>query len=422
MPRKLPDGILKSFCRYTQDTEVPSIYSLWCGISAISCALGRKNFIDMGHYTIYPNMYIILVAGSGKCKKTTAIGIAEKFIKELHPKVKIYAQKATPEAMIGALSQLQSDEESSMIKASAEGIVIADELATLINKTSTQSGIIEFLTTLYDAKDSFVYETRSRGKETISNSCVSLLGGSTMAWIKEAISLSAIGGGFTARVIFVYKDTPEKYVLRTRRSEDIKRLEKDISHDLNEVSKIRGSFTIDEESWSFLEREYLSFMQTSPMHNNKYLSGYANKRTTSLFKLCMIVSASMRDDRIVNLNDANIALKILKHVEQSMPKVMVAIAADDSGILNTYVTEVIKMKKVLERKELLNIVHHRMQAQELDVVLSTLEQAGIITRKIQGKSDKISYIETQDEKDEKQTTSAVTNLTFTERILKGEIA
>ena len=42
------------------NTEIPTGFSSWCGLSAVSAALGRRIYLDMGHFTIFPNMYIIL--------------------------------------------------------------------------------------------------------------------------------------------------------------------------------------------------------------------------------------------------------------------------------------------------------------------------------------------------------------------------
>jgi len=416
--RKLDEGILKAFCRFTQDTEIPSIYALWCAISTVAVALGRDCYIDMGHYMIYPNLYVVLVAGSGKCKKSTSIGVAEYFIKRISPEIRIFAQKATPEALIGALSRsLKTDEEENIVRSCAEGIILADEISTFIDKMSAQNGMIQFLTTLWDSKDEFVYETKSRGKEKISNSCVSLLGGSTISWIKESISLTAIGGGFTARIIFVYKETPEKFVLRTTHSKDHEKQKDLILHDLNECSKIQGCFLPNEDAWKLLEDEYMNFMTKSPMHENKYLSGYANKRTTNLLKLCIIVAASYKDDLVVTAKDVKTAINILTNVEQYMPKVMMAIASDDIGAAHAYITDIIKLKREIDRKMLLNMVHHRMNAQTLDSILDTLEQAGIIKRIVTGRKDTIHFVSDKiagcDEQKE--------DFSFTEKILKGMI-
>jgi hypothetical protein len=415
MARKCEGSLLKEFTQFTKNTEIPSIYSLWCAISTVSAALGRDSFVDMGHYTVYPNLYIVLVAGSGKCKKSTSIGVAEMFLKKIEPPVRLFSQKATPEALIGALSGMKCDEEENTVQQSAEGIIVADELSTLIDKSSIQSAMIPFLTTLWDSKDSFTYETRSRGKETIANACVSLLGGSTIDWIKEAISLTAIGGGFTARIIFVYRDTYEQLIFRTTVSDENKRRKKRIIHDINEIAAMRGAFMPTDEAWELMDKEYKHFMMNSPLHDNKYLSGYANKRSTNLLKLCMVISASKRDSKVITIEDADMGLRILENVEQYMPKVMMAIAADETGVATAYVTEIIQTKGEVSRKALLNMVHHRMQAQDLDSILETLDQAGVISRNISGKKCIIRLVgdEATQQEQKKQ------DLSFTDMILKG---
>ncbi len=419
MARQLDEGILKAFCKYCQNTEIPSIYALWCALSTVSASLGRDCYVDMGHYMIYPNLYVVLVAGSGKCKKSTSIGVAEFFLKRIDPPVKIFAQKATPEALIGSLCGMKKrhneENTSEQLRPASEGIIIADELSTFIDKMSSQNGMIQFLTTLWDSKDEFEYETKSRGKERILNSCVSLLGGSTISWIKESISLTSIGGGFTARIIFVFQENSEKFILRTSLTKEQIDLQDKIINDLNEASKLQGVFTPTEDAWKMLEEEYVKFMKNDPLHENKYLSGYANKRTTNLLKLCTIVSASYKDTKEITDIDVNTARKILSNAEKFMPKVMMAIASDDIGVAHSYVTDILKYKKSMTRKELLNIVHHRMNAQTLDSIIDTLEQAGVITRQINGRKDVISFVQNKEER------TNIDELTFTEKILKGMV-
>ena len=161
MARKLPKGILTAFAKYTDETEIPRIFSLWVGISTISASIGRDCFIDMGHFTIYPNMYIVLVAGSARCRKSTSIGAGRKFMEKVTPPIKMLSQKMTPEALIGALSGMTAESESKIIN-EAEGILVVDELATLIDRNAFKTGMIAVLTKLYDCDD-FPYETRGSG-------------------------------------------------------------------------------------------------------------------------------------------------------------------------------------------------------------------------------------------------------------------
>jgi len=410
MTRKLTNQLLLEYCDYAADTEVPVTFSLWGGIAAVASALGRNVFIDQGHYVVYPNMYIVLVAGSGRCRKSTAIGISEKFIHNIRPEVKTFSQKATPQALIASLAGVAIDGHTITTNVS-EGIIIADELSTLIGKGAEESGLIPFLTTLWDCKD-FTYITKGKGEENICNPCVSLLGGSTIDWIKSAIPMRSIGGGFTSRILFIYQKDHRKLILRTRQSAENKLRAEKISHDLCEIAKLRGPFAIDEPAWKFCEEEYEVFMNESPFNQNRYLAGYANRRHVLLFKVAMVVCASMNDTKLITLQDMVVATRILQDAEKFMPEVLMHIATGEGGIITFEVLEIVKKYKSITRADLLGLMHHKIQAYELDSVIKTLEGAKHIRTVCDGSSTTYKFVKDNTEE-------VVEEESFTDRILRG---
>lgn len=392
MKRKLPSGILQGITDYCKDTEVPSIFALWAGISTISATLGRDCFVSQGHFVVYPNMYVVLVAGSAKCRKSTSINIASRFIESVRPKIKTLSQKMTPEALIGTLSgQLGGDEGSTIITAHAEGIAVVDELATMIDANAFKTGMIPILTKLYDCED-FQYETRGRGLEEVSNPCLSILGGSTLHWIKEAIPQVAIGGGFTSRVVFVYRDKVEKLIPWPTKNDTNDKLKADISHDLNIVVKIRGPFAFDAEAKKIYSAEYIRFINHSGFYDNKNLAGYAGRRHILILKLSMIVSASDRDSRMVTASDVNIAINILKNVEESMPNVLAQISSEPIGDVCEEVLYIIQTRKKVSRVDLLKLMKHKIIARDLDVILDSLAEMRVINSEMEGRNINYIYI------------------------------
>ena len=97
------DHFLRDYVTYNEGTEIPSTFALWCGLAGVSAALGRRVWIDMGPFTIFPNLYVVLVAPSARNRKSTAIGLIENMLREVRPKINIIAQSITPQAMIDAL-------------------------------------------------------------------------------------------------------------------------------------------------------------------------------------------------------------------------------------------------------------------------------------------------------------------------------
>jgi hypothetical protein len=385
MNRKLPAGILRGITEFCKDTEIPSIFALWSAISTISAALGRDCFINQGHFNVYPNTYIVLVAGSAKCRKSTSINMAYRFIDGITPKIKMLSQKMTPEALIGSLAgQMGGEEGSTIITAHAEGIAVVDELATMIDSNAFKSGMIPILTKLYDCED-FTYETRGRGLEDIANPCLSILGGSTLHWIKESIPLVAIGGGFTSRVVFVYRDQVEKLIPWPSKNDTNDKLKADIVHDLNLVAKLRGPFAFDAAAKKFYSEEYIHFINNSKFYNNKNLSGYAGRRHIIILKLSMAVSASERDERLVTEADVKLAVSILANAEETMPSVLAQISSEPIGDVCEEVLSIIKHRKSINRRELLTQMRHKLVARDLDVILDTLSEMGAINSQLEGK-------------------------------------
>jgi len=377
MARILPYGVIKSVCLYCEGTEIPDIFALWSGIMCVSSALGREAFVDQGVFTVYPNLYVMLVAASAKCRKSTSIMVSYKFIDKVVPKINILCQKLTAEYLIGELSGTLSKEERVVIP-QASGIAIADEVSTLIDKNGFASGLIPLLTKLYDCED-FPYGTRSRGKEFIKNPCLSLFGGSTVKWIKESIPIVSIGGGFTSRIVFVFKDASKNEVPWPVFNEEKQKLAEKIVHDLCEISKIRGAFAFTKEAIVLYSNEYKQFRATSPFFSNLMLEGYAGRRHVLVIKLSMILSASARDDKIVGEEDVAVAIDILRNAEANMPLVMEAITSEAVGDLCDEVFSFIRGNVFVTRTDLLRVMKRKMSSRELDVITDTLQQAGLIT-------------------------------------------
>ena len=153
MPRTLEQGFLREYVTYcSSGTEIPSIFSLWSGIACLSAVLGRTSYIDMGHYRIYPNLYIVLVAQSAACHKSAAIKQASRMLRQVRKPINFISQKLTPEALIQSLSEGEVSTAGTMLNKHCEGIAISDELSTFIDRNSFQNGMISLLTDLWDCQ------------------------------------------------------------------------------------------------------------------------------------------------------------------------------------------------------------------------------------------------------------------------------
>ncbi len=381
MPRRLKSGVLEAFCKFTEDTEVPAAFAVWSGMITIAASLGRDCFIDYGYYTLYPNMYIVLIGPSAVAKKSTPIKFAARMIKQVKPPVNMLSQKMTPEALISALSGLDAKEGDTMIVPSAVGVALISELATLVNKGSFKSGMIDVLTDLYDAED-FEYRTKSRGIEYVRNPCLSIIGGATPIGIKECIPVVSIGGGFTSRIVFVFSKGSGRLVPRPHRSLENKRRMEDICHDLCEIAKMRGPFALSEDAGKLYDKEYIDFRKHSKLIEDDTLGGYVGRRADILMKVSMLVSASSSSDRLITARDMNVSLGILRKTEESMPNVLRVITSNEVGDIFEQIIRYIQKNKVVGKAELTRKFLPKITAMELDSMMRTLEQADIIVSEV----------------------------------------
>jgi len=388
MNRHLHDGIIPSLCKYCEETEIPSLFALWTGICTVSAALGRRCNLGFGYQTLFPNIYVVLVARSAGCRKSSSVNQSEALLREVEPKINLLSQKMTPEALIEALAT-SSKLDGDTIVPNAEGAAIADELTTLVDRNAAKNGMINLLTKLYDCTD-FEYRTRGRGVEKLRSPCLTIFGGTTLPWIREALSASAITGGFTSRIVFVYLDNREKDVFWPTISQPNKRRWDWILKDLNKVAKMRGPFSIDPDAKALFGVVYKDFANNSQLNNDPLTSGYAGRRHVTLLKVAMCISASRSSEKVINLGDIHVAINALEASEKELQKVMRSIASSEAGDICQFVVDLIKRRKILTRSDLLKATNHKITSSQLDDIMTGIVGSGAVVKDV--REGKIIYM------------------------------
>lgn len=380
------ETFLNKFVSLTENTEIPPEFALWGGLSAISAVLGRSIYIDMGVFTIFPNLYCILVAGSGRCRKSTAINLMESVVREVEPKPNIIAQKITPEALIEALKQQDIGEEHILKGPKFEGFILADELATFLNRKTYEAGMGSLLIQLYDCKDHFEYRTRGRGSEPLERTCLGLFGGSTIDWLRNAIPEDAIGGGLTSRMLFVYSSSPPEPVPFLIHTEKQKRTREELIRALSRFQTIRGEMKLSQGAMDSYVKEYKHFYHNNTFFDDRLLSGYASRRHIHILKLSMLFCISETESKQILESHVNGAIRLIAHLESSLPEVMKQVTASEKGdMLETCFVYVAKAKR-LPRTKLMNLMSHKVDAFELEQIVQTLLQSGRIKIHTEGRT------------------------------------
>ena len=112
--KEYQDDFIDLYLDYTKGQESPRDFHFWTAVSLISGAVGRKIWLPRGHDMLYPNHYVILVAGSAMSRKSSAINIGVGLLRRAtqnkidsgltHGISTILSGKMTPEALCRAIS------------------------------------------------------------------------------------------------------------------------------------------------------------------------------------------------------------------------------------------------------------------------------------------------------------------------------
>src|SRR3972149_5376742 len=105
----LKQGWLTNYLDYVKLQESPIEFHFWVGVCLIGATLKRNVWFNkQDYYSVFPSQFVILVAKSGACKKSTAINIGVDILREIDY-VNIMPEKATPEALLeGMISKRRS--------------------------------------------------------------------------------------------------------------------------------------------------------------------------------------------------------------------------------------------------------------------------------------------------------------------------
>ena len=365
---------LTSYCEFTSEQESPSMFHLWMGLSVLASTLGRKCYIDRGYYTLFPNLYIVLVGGSARAKKTTAINIGYDIYRDAFPDACLISQKITPEALIGVLTGNTGT--------SSGGTIVSDELSVFLGNSNKDATLIQLLTKLYDCGSRFDYHTLIRGREVVQNVYMNMVGGTTPDWIKASLPAHAIGGGFTSRVVFIYQFGPEKLVPFPHLTEAQKKLRLLLIEDLREISKIEGMYELSKDAHDWYEEWYCKVLSKTSMDGESALDGYYGRKHDTLLKVGMCVSASHSSNLLMEKEDLKVGLTAMDENEKFLPQIMKSVMETLVGEEKGKVYRIIDRRGSVAYYDLLRQVSYCMDARRVNEVIESLLAEEIIRESV----------------------------------------
>ena len=384
MTRRLKNWI-ESYMEYTFDTEPAVQFHEWVGLTVISMALRKKVWFRFGRIRIHPNIFAVLVSEPGLARKTQAITYGEEIVAEVSVIV-TSADAITPQAMLQDLETSKADEtmpDNTVLTHNSLSI-ISSEFESFLGQKKDNTKMLVLLTDLYDCKiRPYRYRTKGAGSNVISSPFLTLVAGTTPESLASSLPSTAIGGGLTTRILFIWADGKEKKVDVPETSAEIKELKKHLIHDLTVMSRIVGAYTYTPESRKWWKEWYDNYEELSPnrLCKDPTFRGWYSRKPTLMLKVGMLLAAAKSNTLTVGIAELEEALVRIENVEATMHKSFAAVGRSEITPDVAMVMQIVQRQKSISEKQLMSLVWRDIDDKKFDNVINTCMKSGNVNRK-----------------------------------------
>jgi hypothetical protein len=373
-------NFFEAYNKYRRDTEPHQHYHLWSAIYGISCLLGRKVFLPQGHYTVYPQLYVIIV-GKAASRKSTAINIAKRLIRE-SSKVPLAPTSSSREALIDFMAG-----DVGLVKYSCAGTeysyrqacAFANEFDTFVGGTHLNKALITFLTDIWEDGD-YVDSTRKSGLKKIENPCFNLIGACVPAWFDSATKGDIITGGLTRRTVFVYEDDIDHLEPWPEGSSATQtEVWPALVAEAKRIGSLVGEIKFTDAAIKLQTKLYEEQMKTKRSVGEK-VESYYSSRHDLLKKVAMCLSVGFSSNLVVDVSLVELADALLKRTESRLDTLFRGVGRNELNAFALKVLDAVTKKGPhgANRKDLLRTFSADLSFQEFNEAMDLLTQQGRI--------------------------------------------
>lgn len=395
---------LDSYLRLMENTEPARLFDKWVGYSVIASALRRKVSLQLGRLVYYPNIYVVLVAEPGVARKTQAIKYGVNFLNTI-PDIRLSADSSTKEAMTDDVESSGMDEllvDGTTLRHSSLNI-ISKEFESFLGQKKENTRMLTALTDLFDCPDDWSSRTKHSGSNKIINPWVNLLAATTPDSLANSLPASAVGGGLTSRIMFIWADKKKKSVAIPAMTEEELKIKEMLEKDLYRISRLSGNYTMTAEcmkkwiAWYDRFDEDESGDRVCP---DKSFSGWYSRKPTYIIKISILRAAAESSKLVIEWKHIEKAIEEIREVEYLMGNAFKAIGKSEiSGEVDT-VLQIIRNAGKISEKELMTKIWRDIDATKFINVSDTLIKTGKVVRTYKGpdESTGVWYWSTEDPK------------------------
>lgn len=382
------DNFIEGYLEYTSKQESPTQFHTWSAISIMASALSRSCWMHRGYYTLFPNFYIVLVAESALCRKSTATRLGMQLLR--YTGKDIINEKLTVAYLykhLGAASKGSGTD--------AAVVIYAPELSVFLGQDAHSSGLIAAITSLYDCPEIVEYRTKSSGVDVIHNPVVNILGATTLDWMSTNLPGESVEGGFTSRVIFVVEDAPRHRTAWPNVTSTEMDLKTKLIEDLLQINALSGQFNVTPEAMEIFNQWYVE----SKEPEDPRLRGFFGRKGDHILKTSMIMSIATRDDLLLDATHVDLAIQAIEQVEKKMPTAFRGVAFSKTAKnVDRILHQIEKAGGIMGRAKLLKKNSCYLNSKEFQDVINTLIESEQIVQVSDAKNKLCYALKPEDKK------------------------
>jgi energy-coupling factor transporter ATP-binding protein EcfA2 len=369
-------------------TDIPDTFIVWSALSLVGAALKNNVYFQIGTYTLYPNMFIVLVGPPG-VGKGASMNILEQMIIDTKPNqvVNTLSDRITAERIIERISDGWStapqlkNMQLVLGKNDHNCLLFSSEIRVLLGASDW---MLEFLEEAW-SKTTYEYQTKNKGNVAIDNMCCSLLAASVPDFLRNVNREAhmVITGGFSSRCLFIYAENPSKdlpFPEPLKKNLKSKALYDNLVLDLQEIGTLRGEFVIDTGARLRFEAFLRLNRAASSKDDSEAVANFRARIKAHVLKLAMIFSVSRDNTLHISEMDMINAIAEIQKILVSLTKLFRGAGEGMDAAVTARVQDFIEKYGRVSKKEIFKALHRHLNSPEaLDRILYVLEAIGYCT-------------------------------------------
>ena len=366
---------LTSLAEYISETESPRKFWAWSGIFTLASALQRRVWLNFGIEDLYPNLYIMIVAPPGRCRKGAPLSLAKRILTEAN--IPVFVDSPTKRALTKYLDELGKTSFftiDGVPKPQCPLALISKELSSFMAVNPKE--MIEVLTDLFDSHDVWEYKTSEKGTDKLYGVCIGCFFATTPTWMATNLPEEAIGGGFTSRFVLV-SDT-DKYQFIPIPPIPPDALYRELVRDLVHISSLCGEFIWEPEAKEYYKKWYLTIEGKVKTTMDERLHGFLERIHIMSLKVAMTLHVAYSDRLVITLNDITQAIALLEEAFHDAPAALSSHGRSDLGVDTDKVAMQVRTCGTVTYSDLVRMNYRNVTPDQLKQVLETLRAMGSI--------------------------------------------